>query len=105
MNIEVRHMKILRIDKGCGYFRTEADGTWSEIDQIDKNDLLNLLNLFLVTEVEMDSPTEHDLQNEVHKIVYSNIYDKLDALTDSKSTFKDDSERKYLSELNKYSSA
>lgn len=98
-------MKILKIENGCGYFRDEVDGVWSLIDTIDKNDLLKLLNLFLDTEVKMDDPSEHDLHNDVHKIVYSNIFEKLGSLSENKSAFKDDSERKYLSELNKYSSA
>jgi hypothetical protein len=98
-------MKILKIENGCGHFRKEPDGTWSPIDTIDKNDLLKLLNLFLDAEVEMDDPSECELHNEVHKIVYSNIFEKLESLSENKSAFKDDSERKYLSELNKYSSA
>lgn len=98
-------MKILKIEGGCGHFRKEADGAWSQIDTIDKNDLLKLLSLFLEADVEMDNPLEHELHNEAHKIVYTNIFEKLDSLSENKSAFKDDSERKYLSELNKYSSA
>jgi len=98
-------MKILKIENGCGHFRNEVGGVWSEIDTIDKNNLLKLLNLFLDADVEMDDPSEHKLQNEVHKIVYTNIFEKLEALLENKSTFKDDSERKYLTELNKYTSA
>jgi hypothetical protein len=97
-------MKILKIENGCGHFRKEADGVWLEIDTIDKNDLLTLLNLFLENEVQMDDPSAHELSNDVHKIVYGNIFDKLVALSESKSTFKDDSERRYLTELNKYTS-
>ncbi|MEP1208168.1 MAG: hypothetical protein ABJM29_00400 [Rhizobiaceae bacterium] len=98
-------MKILKIEAGCGHFRKEANGPWSQIDQINKNDLLKLLNLFLEGDVEMDNPSDHELHNEVHKIVYTNIFEKLGSLSESKSAFKDESERKYLSEINKYSAA
>lgn len=98
-------MKILKIEHGCGHFCKEADGPWSQIDTIDKNDLLILLNLFLENDVEMDDPSEYELSNEVHKIVYANIFDKLVSLLENKSTFKDESERRYLAEINKYSSA
>ena len=97
-------MKILKIENGCGYFhRNEAGVSWVPIDAIDKTDLLTLLNLFLENDVVMDDPSEHKLSNEVHKIVYANIFEKLLSLSENKSTFKDESERCYLAELNKYS--
>jgi len=95
-------MKILKIDNGCGYFRKVADGDWLEIDSINKHDLLCLLNMYLENEAQMDDPSEKELSNEVHKIVYSNIFEKLSALAENKSTFKDESERLYIAELNKY---
>lgn len=98
-------MKILKIENGRGHFLKEADGAWLEIDTIDKHALLTLLNLFLVKEVEMDNPLEHEVQNEAHKIIYSNIFEKLTSLSDNKSTFKDESERLYLEEMQKYSPA
>lgn len=98
-------MKILKIDGGCGYFWASSSSGWRKIDEIDKSELLHLLNRFLEEEVEMDAPDGDNLQNEVHKIVYSHIFQKLWALTESKSSFKDDSERLYFDEINKYSSA
>lgn len=95
-------MKILRIDNGCGYFRKVADGDWLKIDSINKHDLLCLLNMYLENEAQMDDPSEMELSNEVHKIVYLNIFEKLSALAENKSTFKDESERLYIAELNKY---
>ena len=95
-------MKILKIDNGCGYFRKVADGDWFEIDTIDKHALLSLLNMYLENDAQMDDPSETDLSNEVHKIVYSNIFEKLSALAENKPTFKDESERLYIDELKKY---
>jgi hypothetical protein len=97
-------MKILKIEGGCGYFLANSSGEWCKVDEIDKGELLHLLNRFLGEDVEMDAPDENNLQNDVHKIVYSNIFQKLSALTESKSSFKDDSERLYFDEINKYSS-
>lgn len=99
-----RPMKILKIENGCGYYLSSLDG-WEKIDEIGKDGLLNLLDRFLEEDVEMDTPDENNLQNDVHKIVYSHIFQKLSALAESKSSFKDDSERLYFDEINKYSIA
>ena len=98
-------MKILKIDGGIGYFWVESAQEWRTIEVIDKSGLLSLLNIFLDGDVEMDSPTAHNLPNEVHKIIYSHIYEKLSSLFENKSSFRDDSERRYFDEINKYSLA
>ncbi|MGR9279578.1 hypothetical protein ACU8KI_34010 (plasmid) [Rhizobium leguminosarum] len=95
-------MKILKIESGRGYFRIESSAEWREIDQIDKDGLLALLDLFLDADTEMDAPDETILHNEVHKIIYTHVFQKLSSLSDSKSTFKDDSERLYFDEITKY---
>ncbi|WP_323778702.1 hypothetical protein [Leisingera sp.] len=105
MKSEAQLMKILKIENGNGYFWRETPGEWRKIDEIDKLGLLSLLNTFLNEEVEIDSPEEYDIPNEVHKIIYQHIFGKLQSLSDSKSSFKDDSERRYFEEISKYSSA
>jgi len=95
-------MKILKIDNGNGYFCLEQDGEWQSIDTIDKTALLKLLDLYLESEVEMDSPDDHSLSNQAHAIIYRGIFDKLSPLADEKSRFKDDSETAYIDEMKKY---
>lgn len=97
-------MKILKIEDGCGYFQVDTSVEWRKIDEIDKDGLLSLLDLFLDAEVQMDVPDESNLHNEVHRIVYTHIFQKLSSLSESKSSFKDDSERLYFDEINKYAS-
>ncbi|WP_313199116.1 hypothetical protein [Rhizobium sp.] len=98
-------MKILKIEDGSGYFWVAASNEWHKIDEIDKDGLLSLLDLFLDNDVKMDAPDENNLRNEVHKIIYGHIFHKLSSLSESKSSFKDDSERLYFDEINKYASA
>lgn len=98
-------MKILKIERGSGYFWASKSMEWRKIDEIDKNELLTILDLFLDDDVEMDIPDENNLHNEVHKIIYSHIFQKLNSLTERKSSFRDDSERLYFDEINKYSTA
>ena len=51
----------------------------------------------------MDPPDEKKLQNQAQQIVYKSIFDKLSSLQENKSKFKDESDRKYLKEIQKYS--
>jgi hypothetical protein len=51
----------------------------------------------------MDPPDENKLQNQAQQIIYKSIFDKLSSLQENKSKFKDESDRKYLSALQKYS--
>ena len=99
-------MKILKIENGCGYFLSSDQSEWKMIDQIDKEGLLSLLNLFLNEEVLIDTPSpDNPLSNQAHKIIYGSISDKLGTLGENKSRFHDESARLYLSEIEKYSQA
>lgn len=98
-------MKILKIEGGAGYFWMATSSEWRKIDEIDKDGLLSLLELFLDADAQMDVPDESNLHNEVHKIIYAHIFQKLSSLSESKSSFKDDSERLYFDEIKKYASS
>jgi len=96
-------MQILKIDNGNGYFRISKTESWKQINEIDKDSLFKLLDIFLTSEVEMDIPSDDRLSNQAQRIIYRSIYDKLDLLKESKNKFKDESERLYLGALQKYS--
>lgn len=98
-----RDMKILRISKGKGYFRTEGGGDWIEIDRIDKDNLLDLLDLFLGGDVKIDDASEQEISNPAQRIIYERITGKLLSLRDNKAKFKDECDRMYMKELKKYS--
>lgn len=103
MTQERGDMKILKIEKGCGYFLRPGSEEWKAIDKIDKDELLGLLNAFLDNDVELDEPDESALTNQAHLIIYRSIFEKLSTLADNKSKFRDESERMYLDEIRKYS--
>jgi hypothetical protein len=99
----VRAMKILKIENSNGFFLVAEDNTWKAIDEIDKDGLMSLLDLFLEDDVEMDVVEEDNLSNQAHLIIYKSIFEKLSSLKESKSKFKDESEREYLSAIQEYS--
>lgn len=96
-------MKILKIENGNGYFRTSYNGDWRAIDEIDKDGLMKLLGLYLGSDVKMDDVDENSLSNQAQRIIYKSIFEKLNNLKESKSKFKDESDRTYLSAIQKYS--
>ncbi|MEQ8320027.1 MAG: hypothetical protein RH946_07185 [Rhodospirillales bacterium] len=103
MTIGVEAMKILKIDNNKGFYRTSAESEWVEIDAIDKEGLMAVLDVFLNSDVEMDSLDDKELQNQAQLIIYKCIFDKLSTLLEYKNKFRDESDRKYLKELKKYS--
>jgi hypothetical protein len=97
-------MKYLKIDDNKAYYLKSADsGTvWTEIDKINKDDLLALLNNAISNNFEMDIYSEDILANKAHQIIYKNIYEKFTSLLTMKDKFKDESESLYKEAIEKY---
>lgn len=107
MRGEIKLMKYLKIEDNRGFFlRISTDDgadTWSEIDQIGKDDLLALLNKAISEEFEMDEFNEDILSNKAHQLIYKNLYEKFSDLLTNKTRFKDESESLYKAAIEKYS--
>ena len=94
-------MKILKIENNQGYF--SIDGSEYElIDKINKEALLALVNIALDTEVEIDEYDDELIKNQAHQILYKNISEKIAKLNQERDDFKDDTERLFLPEYEKY---
>ncbi len=94
-------MKILKIEKGQGYYQN-TEGNYETVEKIDKAVLLNLVNLALTDAFEIDDYNELDLKNQAHQIIYKSISSKLIDLHQRRNQFRDESERLYLEEYEKY---
>lgn len=94
-------MKILKIEDNQGFYFTAGE-SYNSIDKINKNDLLKLVNLTLNDDVEFDEYSDDTLKNHAHQIIYKSIYEKLFDLYKEKDKFKDESERLFLQEYEKY---
>lgn len=101
MSIEGVVMKALKIENSKGYFLTE-EGAYETVDRIDKVILLRLVNAALEDDFEIDEYNEEDLKNQAHQIIYRSISEKLNDLHNRRSQFRDESERLFLSEYEKY---
>ena len=101
-------MKYLYINKGQGFYSLSGnEDSLISIDNIDKNDLLTLLNLIVESTeektFEMDEYNSDELKNPAHKIIYKNIYEKFDALLKKRISFVDETCNLYRTAINKYS--
>jgi len=95
-------MKFLKIEDNKGFFAVDGK-TWSPIDQINKEHLLQLLERALSDNFEMDNFEKEKLGNQAHQIIYKNIYEKFVELGKNKNRFKDESEAYYKEAIEKYS--
>lgn len=94
-------MKILKIEDNKGFFSLNGE-QWTPIDEIDKENLMKLVNLVSKSSVEMDEYNEANIGNQAHQIIYKSIHEKLIILQGNKDKFKDESDRLYLEAIEKY---
>ena len=101
MPIEEVGMKALKIEGSKGHFLTE-NGTYESVDKIDKVILLRLVNSALEDDFEIDEYNEENLRNQAHQIIYKSISEKLNDLHNKRNQYRDESERLFLDEYEKY---
>lgn len=94
-------MKALKIETHQGFFLTE-EGGYETVDKLDKHILLRLVNLALEDNFEIDAYCEDTLKNQSHQIIYKSISEKLVDLHHKRKQFRDEYERLYLDEYEKY---
>lgn len=94
-------MKALKIENHQGHFLT-AEDSYETVDKIDKAVLLRLVNLALENNFQIDEYDEVELKNQAHQIIYKSISEKLNDLHQKRNQFRDESERLYLDEYEKY---
>jgi hypothetical protein len=96
-------MKYLKIESNKGFFRLDTTkDIWSEIDQLNKDNLLTLLKFAIDGEFEMDEYKSELLQNPAHNIIYKNIHGKFMDFVTNRTRFRDSVEATYKSALEKY---
>ena len=96
-------MKVLKIENHQGHLLTE-EGDYETVDKIDKTVLLRLVNMALEDDFEIDEYDEEKLKNQAHQIIYKSISEKLTDLHQRRNQFRDESDRLYLDEYEKYKS-
>lgn len=93
-------MKYLEIKDGKAYYWNDKE--MIEIDQINKDDLLKIINHAEEDEFEMDVYDENQLQNKAHRIIYQSIHAKLSDFLTDKPQFKRDVDTMYAKAVGEY---
>ncbi|MDP0563174.1 MAG: hypothetical protein QS721_12955 [Candidatus Endonucleobacter sp. (ex Gigantidas childressi)] len=94
-------MKALKIENSQGHFLIE-EGKYETVDKIDKVILLKLVNSALKDDFDIDEYNKENLKNQAHQIIYKSISEKLNDLHNKRNQFRDESERLFLDEYEKY---
>lgn len=95
-------MKLLRVSDNVGQFLA-ANGDYSLIDKIGKDDLLRLVDRTLhEDEVELDPYDDQAIKNQAHQVIYKSIFLKLTDLRKRRQEFIDESARLFLDEYERY---
>ena len=97
-------MKYLKIENNRGYYLKDnsVPTNWFEIDQIEKDDLLKLLDFATTQDFELDPYDENLLANKAHQIIYKHIAEKFTIFLNNKDRFNDEAENLFKTALEKY---
>lgn len=102
-NVKLKLMKYLKIENNKGFYRLDtSQDIWIDLDQINKEHLLDLLRFASTGEFEMDEYNDELLQNPAHNIIYKNIYGKFNDFLKNKTRFQDSAESTYKQAIEKY---
>lgn len=104
MNETKKVMKYLKIEDNKAFFIKDKaqPEDWTEIDKIEKNDLLKILDYAAEEDFEMDEFDEANLGHKAHQIIYKSLHEKLNIFLENKERFKDQTDGIYKEELEKY---
>lgn len=103
LNEKLKLMKYLKIENNKGLYRLDTtQDIWTDLDQINKEHLLDLLKFASTGEFEMDEYKDELLKNPAHNIIYKNIYAKFSDFLKNKTRFQDSAESTYKQAIEKY---
>lgn len=96
-------MKVLRITNGKGQFSIK-DNDYKPIDEISKNDILEILKLVIKAEdIEFDEITDKNkVDNVAQNIVYSQLLSKIKELKERKQSIIDEVNSEFKDAIEKY---
>jgi hypothetical protein len=102
-NEKLKLMKYLKIESNKGFYRLDTNQeVWTDLDQINKDHLLDLLKFASSGEFEMDEYKDELLQNPAHNIIFKNIHSKFTDFLTNKTRFQDSVEATYKQAIEKY---
>ena len=84
-----KYMKILKFEDNTSYLY--VDGKYKKILEISKDDILKALEyIYENDDIELEECDKNKIVNEAEKIVYENLYNKLNNFKENKLKLKND---------------
>lgn len=84
-----KYMKILKFEDNTSYLY--VDGKYKKILEISKDDILKALEyIYENDDIELEEYDKNKIVNEAEKIVYENLYNKLNNFKENKLKLKND---------------
>lgn len=82
-------MKLLKIENRKGFYTSDGK-TYNEISDISKEDILKILYLIYENSIcSLDKiENQEDIVNDVERLIYSNLYSKLEAFMKNRLSIK-----------------
>lgn len=95
-------MKCLKINNGKGLYSLDGEN-WKTLDEIKKEDIILIIDKCISVGFDMCDPTEKQVDNKAHEIIYLKLHDKFNSLNSQRDRFKDESEELFKDAFLKYS--
>ena len=84
-----KYMKILKFEDNTSYLY--VDGKYKKILEISKDDILKALEyIYENDDIELEEYDKNKIVNEAEKIIYENLYNKLNNFKENKLKLKND---------------
>lgn len=96
-------MKVLKIEDNKCYYSIDGNNT-KPITEISKDDIYKILDIiYNSSDFEIDEIKEDTkIDNEVEKIIYTNLYNQFKTFIDNKESIKSEIEDKFKDVIEKY---
>jgi hypothetical protein len=95
-------MKLLKIEGDAACFRN-AEGGFTPVSELTRDGLMMLVGWALEEDdVDLDEYNEMAIKNHSHQIIYKHVWLKLKELRGKRDQFKDQADRLFLSEYERY---
>ena len=96
-------MNYTKVDNNMVYFRLKDDENWQVISEIKGDDILRLLKLiFEDSDFQIAPYNDDNIKNEVHNIIYKNIYKQFEEIIRNKDNIADENTARYKDVIEKY---
>lgn len=95
-------MKCLIIENNKAFYKIEDKDEKRSISEINRDELLKMIQTMVDVDCELDEYDEKLIANPAERVIYKNLYLKLEDLKRKKQRFSDNKSNLYKAAIEKY---